>query len=205
MGVEEAREEAPGQQRERFQEVAEAVARREPFAEAAVEVAPRVEAVDEFEVVQDRLRHAGGAHDAQPRHIARQAAAEKVACAAGRRQQRVVVEEDETFGEPLEAAEVELDDVRVEGGQPLGGDVVRVADDAELRVGAVEPGGQVPPRDEVDAPYPRGEPLRAAEPVAQQPPVAVTLFGGIGAVGGRRACRGSCGGGEYGGGTDCRG
>src|SRR5699024_4878230 len=49
----------------------------------------------------------------------------------------------------------------------------------EFRMGRVEPCGQMPPRDEVDAAYPRRETLHAAEPVSQRAPVAVADFRGV--------------------------
>ncbi len=69
-------------------------------------------------------------------------------------------------GEACDAVDVELEGVRVEGGAIGFRQIVGMFDYVQLRMIGREPFRQMAPRDEVDAPHPRSEPLGAAEPVA---------------------------------------
>ena len=182
--VEDAGKRAPRHEREALQEVHDTVAGREPLARPAAQHRTlAVRGIDQLEVVVDDVAHRRGLYDAQARHVAGQAPAKEVARTHGPQQERVVVEEHEALGQALDAGDVQLDGVRIEGRQVGRGDVVRMIDHMQARIRGVEPRGQVAPRDEVDAPYPGCQPLDAAEPVTQVAPVAEPDLRGVGPLG----------------------
>ena len=128
-------------------------------------------AVDDHEVIDLRVaRHVGdGAlffrdDDALDGFVARQAVLEIVRFRQRLQRERVVVEEHEVLGEPLDAVEVELDDIRVVRRQVCLRYVILMPHDAELRMIESQEGWHMPPGHEHDVAHPRQVFFHSTEP-----------------------------------------
>ena len=135
--------------------------------------------IDQLQVIQDGRGYRRRSHHTQTSHIARQSVAEKILGHRGARKEGVVVEQHKMFGQILDAPKIQLQDIRIEGRQPLARNILLVAHHMEFRVGRIEPRGEVSPSDEVHLAHPGGKLLHGTKQIAQCAPIAVTNRRGI--------------------------
>ena len=94
-------------------------------------------------------------------------------------QKGVVIEENKVLRKPLDTVNIELNYIGVERRTVLLFEDIFMSNNIELRVRGVKPLWKVPPRYEVDAPYPRCETLYTAKPIFQILPIAKTNLGTV--------------------------